>query len=177
MKKLHYISLILTISWMAIIFAFSSQNGKASSGTSGRFVNIIIDIFIPDYDEYSIDEQLEISDTISLIIRKGAHFTEYFILGALCLTTFLSSIHKKSINKTELSSIIKRKRLKWILYSGISSCIYAISDEIHQGFVADRSPAVLDVFIDTAGSFAGAFFAYLFLNYKIKRRLLANSSH
>ena len=46
MKKIHYISLTLTIIWMIVIFTFSSQTGEASTGTSGRFVSIIIDIFI-----------------------------------------------------------------------------------------------------------------------------------
>lgn len=166
MKKIHYISLTLTIIWMIVIFTFSSQTGEASTGTSGRFVSIIIDIFISDYNEYTIDEQIEISNTISLIVRKGAHFTEYFILGFLWLSTFLSSIHKK---ESSAQSLIVLKRYKWILYSGSLSCIYAMSDEIHQGFTAGRSPAVLDVLIDTIGGFAGAFIAFFILYACVKR--------
>ena len=60
----------------------------------------------------------------------------------------------------DIITLIIRKgaRLKRKIYglaSLIFTCLYAISDELHQGFVADRSPAVLDVVVDTCGGLAG----------------------
>ena len=158
MKLLHYISISLTIIWMIIIFIFSSQTGEASSNTSGGIVDTIIDIFITDYDSYNADTQQKITDTITLIIRKGAHLTEYAILGFLWLFTYASSTH--------FSCDIKKNKYKLIALSCICSCLYAISDELHQGFVADRSPAALDVLIDTIGGLIGAFIAYLTISSK-----------
>lgn len=123
MKK--NISLILLILWMIFIFVMSSFNANESSNQSGIIVNFISSIF-------------NISDTklLSLIIRKGAHFTEYLILGIL------------SINY-----IIKYK--KNIKYSYLMCIIYAISDEIHQLFVPGRSCQILDVIIDCLGAVIG----------------------
>lgn len=119
------IILILLILWMIFIFVMSSFNANESSNQSGIIVNFISSIF-------------NISDTklLSLIIRKGAHFTEYFILGIL------------SINY-----VIKYK--KNIIYSYLMCILYAISDEIHQLFVPGRSCQILDVIIDCLGSIIG----------------------
>lgn len=123
MKK--NISLILLILWMIFIFVMSSFNANESSNQSGIIVNFISSIF-------------NISDTklLSLIIRKGAHFTEYFILGIL------------SINY-----VIKYK--KNIIYSYLICILYAISDEIHQIFVSGRSCQITDIFIDSVGAIIG----------------------
>ena len=123
MKK--NISLILLILWMIFIFVMSSFNANESSNQSGIIVNFISSIF-------------NISDTklLSLIIRKGAHFTEYFILGIL------------SINY-----VIKYK--KNIIYSYLICILYAISDEIHQIFVSGRSCQITDIFIYSVGSIIG----------------------
>lgn len=123
MKK--KVSLILLILWMIFIFVMSSFNANDSGNQSGIIVSFISSIF-------------NISDTklLSLIIRKSAHFTEYFILGIL------------SINY-----IIKYK--KNIKYSYLMCIIYAISDEIHQIFVSGRSCQITDIFIDSVGAIIG----------------------
>ena len=103
----------------------SSFNSTESSNQSGFIVNIISSIF-----------HINNIELLSLIIRKLAHFTEYFILGLL-VYNMIYSYNKKA-------------------YISIVICIlYAISDEIHQIFVEGRSAEVLDVIIDTAGSSLG----------------------
>ena len=134
MKK--NISLILLILWMIFIFVMSSFNANESSNQSGIIVNFISSIF-------------NISDTklLSLIIRKGAHFTEYFILGIL------------SINY-----VIKYK--KNIIYSYLICILYAISDEIHQIFVSGRSCQITDIFIDSVGAIIGIILIIKFVKDK-----------
>ena len=46
--------------------------------------------------------------------------------------------------------------------------VYAVSDEIHQGFVDGRTPKVLDVGIDTLGGLAGA--GFILIIWLIVRR-------
>lgn len=118
-------SLFLLILWMIFIFVMSSFNANESSNQSGMIVSFISNLF-------------NISDTktLSLIIRKGAHFTEFLILGIL------------SINY-----IIKFK--KNIKYSYLMCIMYAISDEIHQIFVPGRSFQITDIFIDSVGAIIG----------------------
>ena len=93
------------IAWAAVIFAFSS---------------------IP-----SLGTGLGVWDTI---LRKGAHMTEYSILGLLLLRALGRELPAFAL--------------------GIA---YAITDEIHQHFVRGRHASPVDVLIDTAGVAIGVF--------------------
>ena len=75
MKKNKY--LILTILWMIFIFVMSQTPGNDSSKQSNFIVDIIIHI-------------LPITrDTLSFIVRKCAHMTEYAILAFLIYKTIV----------------------------------------------------------------------------------------
>jgi VanZ family protein len=93
------------IVWAAVIFTFSS---------------------IP-----SLGTGLGTWDTI---LRKGAHMTEYAILGLLLLRALGRELPAFAI--------------------GIA---YAISDELHQHFVRGRHASPIDVLIDTVGLAIGIF--------------------
>ena len=136
MKK--RINILLVITWMILIFTMSSFNSTESSNQSNFIVNIIANIF--NINNISI---------LSLIIRKLAHFTEYFILGLLVYNLIYSN-QKKA-------------------YFAIIICVlYAISDEIHQLFVPGRSCQVLDVIIDSSGSLLGIILLYI---YKYRHKI------
>ena len=96
---------LLVVVWAAVIFAFSA---------------------IP-----SLGTGLGVWDTI---LRKGAHVTEYAILGLL------------------LFRAIGREVPAFLL--GVA---YAITDEIHQHFVSGRHASPIDVAIDSAGVAFGLF--------------------
>jgi VanZ family protein len=72
--------------------------------------------------------------TWDLILRKGAHMTEYAVLGLLLL---------RAVGR-ELPA----------LALGIA---YAITDEFHQHFVRGRHASPIDVLIDTVGLTIGIF--------------------
>ena len=67
-----------------------------------------------------------------LVLRKIAHFGEYAILGAL------------------LFRAVEREAVA--VAAGVA---YAITDEIHQSFVAGRHASALDVLLDAAGVVVG----------------------
>ena len=115
----------LLVIWLIIIFMFSNQTADKSTGVSDKFVSSITNILnIKNKDE-----------EISIIVRKTAHFMEYFILGILL---FLNLRLYNLDNK---------------LIIGIIFCfIYAVSDEVHQIFIDGRTPKLLDIFIDTLGA-------------------------
>lgn len=77
-RKIVYSS--LTVLWMGIIFWFSSQTSDNSSSQSIFITERIIRLFIdsPSPALLSFSESL---------IRKLAHFTEYFILGFFVFNT------------------------------------------------------------------------------------------
>ena len=135
MKK--RISIILVVIWMILIFIMSSFNSTESSNQSGFIVDIIANIF-----------NINNLNILSLIIRKLAHFTEYFILGLLVYNMIYN--HNK---KTYIAIII---------------CIlYATSDELHQILVPGRSCQLLDITIDSIGSLLGIYLLFIF--FKIKK--------
>ncbi|MGB7595228.1 MAG: VanZ family protein [Erysipelotrichaceae bacterium] len=74
MKTKRSVYLIIYIGWILMIFAFSMQSGIISSNSSKPFVEVILRFFA----------QFDITLTslwVSTIVRKGAHFTEYAVLG------------------------------------------------------------------------------------------------
>jgi len=75
--------LILTILWMLIIFWFSSRSADDSTTQSFFITEKFFRLFINNPSH----KFLEASETI---IRKIAHFTEYFILGGLVFGTVKS---------------------------------------------------------------------------------------
>ncbi|MBQ6814682.1 MAG: VanZ family protein [Lachnospiraceae bacterium] len=172
MKILNKIFFTLTIIWMIVIFIFSAQSGDTSGNMSGGLTDFIVSIIYSDFEEFSPETQIEILDTFHYIIRKGAHFTEFAILGLLSLLTILTRIYSK--NDASFSNNNKHNLLKSGIISFVFSAFYAITDEVHQNFVSDRAPAIKDVLIDSSGALAGILFTslmfYLFYIKKDKKR-------
>ena len=133
MKKL-IIKILLVILWMIVIFCFSNQKATDSTKLSNGFIkNTICKINASNCN----------TKTYVKPVRKSAHFCVYLILGLLVMNCF-------NVNK------------KYIIYSVIICLLYSITDEVHQIFVSGRSGEVLDVFIDTFGSFIGSVCLYKF---------------
>ncbi len=149
LKAFRIISVILLLYWMVFIFSLSAENAKTSAKTSGRVVNVVIDILIPDYEDLPESEQLEIRENFQFVIRKTAHFTIYAILGVLA---FLSIVTYKKIPF--------RQR---IISPALFCLLYSVSDELHQRFIPGRSGEIRDVFIDFCGSIIGIVFISLIL--------------
>jgi len=147
------IKIILLLLCMILIFSFSSDNGNSSSKKSD---GLIIKIYQSITHKKLSDKDKEIIKNKYFIpVRKSAHITIYLILGVLSI------------------SLIKEYRLidlKALIISIIFCFLYACSDEIHQLFVMDRSGEVLDVLIDSIGSFIGIYLYYLIYKKKGVKR-------
>ena len=168
MKKLSKIFFTLTIVWMIVIFIFSSQTGDMSANLSGGITEAIVKFLVPDFKSFSPEKQLEILDIAHLIIRKGAHFTEYAILGIFSILTLLT--HLCASKGQSITKNLKKHLSLNIMFSFIFSMLYAISDEIHQGFTEDRYPSPFDVMIDSSGALCGILFTVLmFYLFHIKK--------
>mgnify|MGYP003043196602 FL=1 len=118
---------VLVISWMILIFWFSSAGHEASSGQSMQAVHGITrvtGVVLPE-----------------VLVRKAAHVFLYFILGILL--TLLVRTYR----------IRWRSVALWAV--GIA-CAYAATDETHQLLVGGRSGQVSDVLLDTAAACVGA---------------------
>ena len=132
------LSVILLILWCLLIFYFSSQNGDVSSSSSSHVIDFFNKLFSINLYEfkYSI-----------IIVRKLAHMFLYFVL-------FLLSYN------TSCNFKVKRE----YLYAFIFSLIYAITDEVHQLFIVERTFKIWDIVIDMFGSLIGVF-VIKFINF------------
>jgi VanZ family protein len=120
------------IIWMAIIFSASTD--LLSSDRTSRFIGPILRWFNPDISEAAIRR-------VQLVARKGAHVTEYAILAALLWRAIRLDPRRWSWGEAGLAV-------------GFAA-LYAVTDELHQHFVASRYGTVGDVVIDTAGAILG----------------------
>lgn len=136
-KKKRLFSWIAVVIWMAVIFLLSAQTANQSGNLSGGIVRWFVSLFYRDFDAFSVERQNEILSVWSLVIRKGAHFSEYAVLAIL-----LSNAFRLMEKQT------------WVLPVVISA-LYAVTDEIHQYFVPGRACRLLDVGIDTCGAIFG----------------------
>jgi VanZ family protein len=75
---------------------------------------------------------------------KIVHCAGYALLGALFLRAFKTSRIKDNVKLMVMLSVLL-------------SCLYGISDEIHQHFVPYRDADVMDVLADTIGGIMGVY--------------------
>ena len=151
---LRIILILLLLCTFFIIFGFSSQDGETSGGLSRSITNKILQLS-SKYNNLEQKEKDQVSDRTEKIIRKIAHFSIYTLVGLLLMG---------------LLSTYKIKENWRIMLSVFLGMIYAISDEIHQGFTPGRSPRIADVYIDTLGVILGILLILLFI--KIYERIL-----
>ena len=81
------------------------------------------------------------AETIELmhkIIRKMAHFTEYFIFSIF----LLRGLRGKNLGWT----------LRWAIWAVVIAAGYAALDEFHQSFVSSRTASPWDALLDTIGA-------------------------
>ena len=126
MKYKKVIAWLLFVSWLILIFYFSNQPGSISSDLSNNVLKTILN-------------NLAISNFTVLagILRKLAHFSEYFILSFLTL------------NLVKQYKVVSPYDFVIVMFFCF---FYASSDEFHQLFIENRMASFLDVLLDYSGS-------------------------
>ena len=143
-------SLVLLVLAVVFIWGNSLKPGHESLEDSGAVTGFVQRIF----DALGID-----AEASELIIRKVAHFTEYFLLGSLAyLTAWQYGIRAGQ-------------------YVCAGGCVLvAVTDETIQRFVPGRDGNPVDVMIDALGALCAIVAVCLFI-YFIKRRKEKNSKN
>ena len=149
-NKRLIISWSLLIGWMLLIFFMSNQPADISTKQS--------DLVIKLFSVVGIDLNTHLGELASFVVRKVAHFTEYFIL--YCFTIAVCKHYVK----------IKKARI-YCLFIVLG---YAISDEIHQYFIPGRSMAIRDVVIDFSGGILGFIVNWIIYKVKFNRKYNSN---
>ena len=140
------IKLVCLVLCMIIIFLFSSDDGTASTKKSDSMIIKIIET--AKRKSLTEKEKEKYINKYVVLVRKTAHFSIYFLLGFLMISYL-----------REWNIVVKKE----ILYTILFVFLYAISDEIHQTFIPERSGRFLDVMIDTmGGTLAAVTYSLLF---------------
>lgn len=143
-KPIQYVFFIFAVSWMVVIFLFSSRNGVESTEDSHDAGFKLGSSFISGFDNWDEDAKLDFAAAIDYPIRKAAHAMEY----ALLMVFFVGAL------------TIKRK-----YFAFFCTVVYAASDEIHQLFVPGRSGRAFDVFVDAMGAASVLLLIYVCKKY------------
>ena len=139
---------------MAFIFFQSALPADLSSRESGRVVDLLVRLF---QGIMPIDRQ-----TMVFIVRKGAHFAEYTILGGFLVPAVTAWM---AVDKTPVPDSVRSIRIiSWLV-----GTLYAVTDEIHQSFVPGRSCELRDIGIDSCGVLAGVMIVSLAMRLKERR--------
>lgn len=152
MKIKKIILILLIIVWSIVLFCFSAQNSDKSLNTSDQLIIKTAEFF--KNRELTSQEKELLVEKYVLIVRKGAHFCSYFILGTLA---FLIS--------KEIFGLNKKNHIISVMFC----MLYACTDEFHQYFVSGRNASIFDVIIDTCGALLSTLTLFL-IQKKINKR-------
>ncbi len=135
--------LIASLVWTAVIWGHSLLKGPESAGESALVVQLVRPVF----------ELVGMHDTktITLIVRKLAHFSEYAILGYL-VGRLRGSLGRQ--RRVEFALTVA-----WVLLA-------PVVDESIQLLVPGRSGSPVDVLIDLSGVVLGSAVALALLTFR-----------
>lgn len=136
----------ITILWVAVIFGFSLQPADVSSDISRSFLMDILAKLFPE-----IMESQSLLNFAHVLVRKGAHLTEYCILGVLS-------------GMAVREYVVRHKVIVNLLFCFAIACM----DETLQRFVPGREGRIFDVMIDTCGAILGIAIVWIIVN-KIRK--------
>ena len=137
MKKRTIIFLVLFILFTFYIFSNSMMPAEESGKQGGRIIGFLSQFFG--------------HNTATIIVRKSAHFLEFFIQGALFSGIIFESFKKNYI---------------YLLFFGL---LTAVTDEFIQNFSEGRGSMVSDCLIDFSGTLAITLIVFIIWYFKKKR--------
>lgn len=124
----HWLPLLF---WMVLIYYLSDQDKDQSRQTSEWVLRLL--------EWLSLDPEALRSSGGIWVVRKLAHFTEYFILYQLAW---------------RVAGLYLQGGWRWWL-PWLGCVLYAATDEYHQAFVPGRGASPWDVGIDSLGALVG----------------------
>lgn len=122
---------LAVVLWASVIFLFSTDR-FSHERTTGFFLPLLGWLF-PGARPADLR-------AIHAVLRKLAHFSEYLVLGVL-LYRALPVGRGGALGRAGLALAL--------------AAAYAVTDELHQGFVPGRTPSATDFLIDVSGAAAG----------------------
>ena len=134
------------IAWACVIFSMSTD--AFSSEHTASVIEPVLRWLFRSITKYQID-------TIHFLIRKSAHFSEYFVF---CLLLYRGVRGGR-----------KGWRWTWGFTALFCAAGYSVLDEIHQAFVVSRTASAYDSLLDSAGAFFAVAALYLWFRWRKER--------
>ncbi len=126
------------IAWAAVIAMFSTEYFSAS--TTSSFILPLLRWLLPHASFVTLE-------MLHALVRKAAHFTEYFVFSLLVLRG------------------VRGERVGWIFAWGLATVLiatgYAALEEVHQAFVPGRTGSPWDVLLDGSGAVGAQLLVWL----------------
>jgi VanZ family protein len=129
----------VVVAWMLVISLMSTEPFSATN--TNRYIDPVLRYWFPTITR----GELLFAHTV---IRKTAHFVEFFILG--CLTYWACRRGRAP-----------RWRTAWMLQALGLAIAYSVADEAHQAFVPNRTFALTDSGVDSLGAAVSQVLIYL----------------
>ena len=133
------------IAWAGVIFMMSTDTFSAEH--TAWFFEPVLRRLIPGLAQSRYD-------LMHHIIRKCAHFVEYFVFCVLLYRAVRAS----------------RAGWRWTWGAGafLIAAGYSVSDEFHQAFVASRTASAYDSLLDSTGAFIALVVLWLWFRWPHK---------
>jgi len=125
--------------WMLLISTLSTDPFSATN--TNRYIDPVLRFLFPGISVAGLI-------TAHTVIRKTAHFSEFFVFGLLLFWALRRGRGP-------------RWRLAWMLQALVFAAGYALVDEFHQFFVASRTSSLADSGIDLSGALVSQIVVYL----------------
>lgn len=122
--------------WYFLIWNFSAQTAAESSGTSGGLTHRVLTWVYPPYRDMTPEARSALIESLSFVVRKGAHMFLYFVLTGLLLLALRTLFRHNGRRAAATAALCA-------LLAGL--------DEYHQTFVPGRSGELRDVLVDLSG--------------------------
>ena len=121
--------LLLVIAW-AIVISWASTDYFSAEHTS-KYILPALHWLLPHASAETLDR-------LHFLIRKAAHFAEYFLFGFFLLCAIRGE-HRGW-------------RIRWAIVALAIAAGYSALDEFHQSFVPSRTASPWDSLLDTSGA-------------------------
>lgn len=129
----------VVLGWMAVISLMSTEPFSASN--TNHYIDPLLRFFFPSLRPADFG-------FAHTVIRKTAHFVEFFILGSVLYWACRRGRWP-------------RWRATWMVQALVVAVLYSLADEFHQAFVPNRTPSLFDSGVDSLGVGVSQMFIYL----------------
>ena len=134
------------IAWAILISWLSTDT--FSSGHTSRYILSVLQWVLP----HASGDTLE---WLQFLIRKAAHFTEYFVFSFFLLRAVRGE-HRGW-------------QIRWAITALVIAAGYSALDEFHQWFVPSRTASPWDSLLDTTGAATAQFVLWLWLRFSSRQ--------